>query len=145
MIMAMVMKRSCGRWSWQRRYWRQSMLFWTISGTPASREHRQILLSRTSLPQTKVFCQDCAQNFFESQFNFFRTLSECSNLTSELEVARSPLSPWAEGSRRVYFRFFETYRVSKKSEFYWIEHLQICHEYQKYFFPTGNRISKCSI
>lgn len=32
-----------------------------------------------------------------------RTLSECSNLSSELEVARSPLSPWAEGSRRVYF------------------------------------------
>ena len=40
---------------------------------------------------------------------FFRTLSECSNLSSELEVARSPLSPWAEGSRRVYFRFVETY------------------------------------
>ena len=39
----------------------------------------------------------------------FRTLSECSNLSSELEVARSPLSPWAEGSRRVYFRFVETY------------------------------------
>ena len=24
-------------------------------------------------------------------------------------------------------------------------HLQICHEYHKYFFPTGSRISKCSI
>ena len=38
------------------------------------------------------------------------------------------------------------YRVSqKKTEFYWIEHLQICHKYQKYFSPTDSRISKCSI
>ena len=33
----------------------------------------------------------------------------------------------------------------KKTEFYQIEHLQICHEYHKYFFPTGSFISKCSI
>ena len=39
---------------------------------------------------------------FSSQLLFFRTLSECSN-QSGLEVDRSPLSPWAEGSRRVYF------------------------------------------
>ena len=37
------------------------------------------------------------------------------------------------------------YRVSKKTEFYWIEHFQIFHKYHKYFFPTGSRISKCSI
>ena len=35
--------------------------------------------------------------------------------------------------------------MSKKSEFYRIEHLQICQEYHKYFFPTGSRISNCSI
>ena len=40
---------------------------------------------------------------------------------------------------------FHNYRVSKKTEFYRIEHLRICHEYQKYFFPTGSRISKGSI
>ena len=37
------------------------------------------------------------------------------------------------------------YRVSKKTEFYQIEHLQIFFENHKYFFPTGSRISKCSI
>ena len=33
----------------------------------------------------------------------------------------------------------------KKSEFYRIEHFQICHKYHKYFFPAGSRISKSSI
>ena len=35
--------------------------------------------------------------------------------------------------------------VSKNTEFYQIEHFQICHKYHKYFFPTGSRISKSSI
>ena len=34
------------------------------------------------------------------------------------------------------------YRRSKKTEFYRIDHLQICHKHHKYFFPTGSRISK---
>ena len=37
------------------------------------------------------------------------------------------------------------YRVSKKTEFYWIEHFQICHKYYKYFFPTWSWISKRSM
>ena len=33
----------------------------------------------------------------------------------------------------------------KKTEFYQIEHLQICHKYKKYFSSNGSRICKCSV
>ena len=44
-----------------------------------------------------------------------------------------------------YSHNYKWYRVSQKTEFYRIEHLQICHEHHKYFFPTVIRISRCSI
>ena len=55
----------------------------------------------------------------------------------------SPSSLYTFFASKLFYR--GNWQYQPKTEFYRIEHLQICHEYLKYFFPTGSRISKCSI